>query len=869
MPHSLKILFLILSSALALTAQVSVTIASTPTGRSFSVTGQGCNGGQYTAPQTLSWTAGSPCVVSFNSPASPSTGTQYVFTGWQDGPTANPRTITAPAQAATYTANFTTQYYVTAVGSPAQGGTVNGGGFYSSGSTAALTAVPATGYRVLDWTNPMQPLTSLATGGSLNVTASAPQTLLVNFVPLLGGTPPGNYSSTLLAASAVASASQPYSRDINNYGQVILTIPQGAGSSGSLWTPVGPNAPAGSLIGLGGFPGPLAGTIPTSLNDYGQVIGTSQSVDFLWTPTALNGTTGSLIGLGAPAGSEAFALNNYGEVGDTGFLWTPATPNGPAGTSTTQYQDFLQKINGFGQAIFDSAHPAPAPPTLFTPSAPHGLTGTITNIPGIPSTSNYLTDLNDYGTIVGLNCATGTLDTTCGGTQTFLWIPASANAATGSTTVLPLPSGFNSMTPSLLDAFGQIFGTLTANDGSLQGFLWTPASANTATGTLTAIPLPAGTGEFFPYAINSSGQVVGILVVNGSLIPFLYSGGTLYDLSLLGAQFNRGIPADLNSKGQIVMASAYQPSGASAVYLLTPFLAPWPLSANPQSGNTATQTMTFTFTDQRGWQDLGVVNVLINNFIDGRSACYLAYSVPQSTLYLVNDAGTPQGPYAGSIALGGAGTIQNSQCTVALVSASGSGDNLTLTLTLTFTQAFAGRKILYIAARDASQNNSGWIPLGVWQVPGAAQTTTTAIAGISPASGAGLSPTPFAFTFSDTKGSADLGVTNILINTALDGRHACYLAYARSINWLYLVNDAGTALLPGASLTSSGSVNNSQCAVSWGNNAVTASGNNLALALNIGFSPGFGPNLILYLAARDVNEANNTGWQSVAIWIAQ
>jgi hypothetical protein len=132
-----------------------------------------------------------------------------------------------------------------------------------------------------------------------------------------------------------------------------------------------------------------------------------------------------------------------------------------------------------------------------------------------------------------------------------------------------------------------------------------------------------------------------------------------------------------------------------------------------------------------------------------------------------------------------------------------------------------------------------------------------------------LGPTPYTFTFSDTKGYQDLGVQNILINTALDGRHACYLAYARQINTLYLVNDNGDGLLPGQSLGATGSLSNSQCTVSWGNSAVSGSGNNLNLSLAIGISGGFGPNLIFYLAARDVNEGNNTGWQAMGTWTVQ
>src|SRR5262249_23760710 len=160
-----------------------------------------------------------------------------------------------------------------------------------------------------------------------------------------------------------------------------------------------------------------------------------------------------------------------------------------------------------------------------------------------------------------------------------------------------------------------------------------------------------------------------------------------------------------NSKGQIVVNT----SAGLGVYLLTPSPPPRPLAAAPQSGSGAAQTMTFAFNDPRGWQDLGIVNILINNFIDGRGACYLAYSVPSNTLYLVNDDGMAQGPYAGSIGLGSFATIQNSQCTVGLTSAVGNVNNLTLTLAVTFKPAFGGNKLLYAAAGDSSNNNSGWV----------------------------------------------------------------------------------------------------------------------------------------------------------------
>src|ERR1017187_10131339 len=143
------------------------------------------------------------------------------------------------------------------------------------------------------------------------------------------------------------------------------------------------------------------------------------------------------------------------------------------------------------------------------------------------------------------------------------------------------------------------------------------------------------------------------------------------------------------------------------------------------------------------------------------------------------------------------------------------------------------------------------------------------VVSMSPTRGSGLGPTQFTFNWSDTKGFADLGVENILVNSSLDGRHACYLAFSRPSNALFLVDDAGDGGGPfagSASLGAAGSVQNSQCTVSWGATAVNASGNNLSLTLNITFTAAFTGNRVIYMAGRDVNDANNTDWHAMATW---
>jgi len=83
------------------------------------------------------------------------------------------------------------------------------------------------------------------------------------------------------------------------------------------------------------------------------------------------------------------------------------------------------------------------------------------------------------------------------------------------------------------------------------------------------------------------------------------------------------------------------------------------------------------------------------------------------------------------------------------------------------------------------------------------------------------------------------------------------------------MNDNGDALLPGQTLSASGALSNSQCKVTWGGSPMVANGNTLALTLSIAFSSGFAGNQLFYLAARDSNEANNTGWQPMGTWAVQ
>ncbi len=159
---------------------VFVTIAANIPNQVFTVAGFGCAPGSYTSPQTLPWLNYASCTITFSS-KSTGVGTRLALTGWQDGGTANPRVIVAPAQSVTYTANFTTQHLLTMAINPAASGSLVANpasidGYYNFGTSVELTATPASGYAFSFLSGDM--------AGSTNpqsVAMTAPRTVTANF----------------------------------------------------------------------------------------------------------------------------------------------------------------------------------------------------------------------------------------------------------------------------------------------------------------------------------------------------------------------------------------------------------------------------------------------------------------------------------------------------------------------------------------------------------------------------------------------------------------------------------------------------------------------------------------------------------------
>ena len=167
-----------------------------------------------------------------------------------------------------------------------------------------------------------------------------------------------------------------------------------------------------------------------------------------------------------------------------------------------------------------------------------------------------------------------------------------------------------------------------------------------------------------------------------------------------------------------------------------------------------------------------------------------------------------------------------------------------------------------------SVNIGGFTSLGGGSINLDVRGGPPAITGSFPLAGQGTASN-FSFSVSHADGLNRLGVINLLINSALDGGQACYIAYSVPLRVLYLVNDAGPAAGLSAPLAlgagNTGFVQNSQCRINAGFSSALTSGNSITLTLNTQFLGGFTGGKVLYAAARTTDELN-TGWRTVGVY---
>jgi uncharacterized repeat protein (TIGR01451 family) len=130
------------------TINIQVTVQTNPAGLAFTV-----DGISYHATQTFYWDGSSSHTIGTTSPQNGNTGTRYIWTRWSDSGAIS-HTV-SPIRNQTYTASFSTQYYLTMT--HGTGGTVSpASGWKNARAVVSITATPTNNtnvsYRFDQWT---------------------------------------------------------------------------------------------------------------------------------------------------------------------------------------------------------------------------------------------------------------------------------------------------------------------------------------------------------------------------------------------------------------------------------------------------------------------------------------------------------------------------------------------------------------------------------------------------------------------------------------------------------------------------------------------------------------------------------------------
>jgi probable HAF family extracellular repeat protein len=328
-----------------------------------------------------------------------------------------------------------------------------------------------------------------------------------------------------------------------------------------LWAPSAPNGTKGSLFDIGNQADWK--DVGTGINSSGQVVGISNAngldgLAFLWSPSTPNGTSGTLNDLGTLGGiySDAFAINTAGQVvgqsttssGDFhAFLWTPSTPNGATGSLLDlgalpgASSSFARGINDAGEVVGGSGYSA------FLYSG-----GKMIDLGSLGGSSAYAEGINSYGQVVGVSDVNNY-------SHAFLWTPTTPHGTTGTLTDLGTLGGGGGFAYGINSA-GQVVGEASTSSGPSHAFLWTPTTPNGTTGTMTDLNTLAGSNTFTLYSatgINDQGQIVGDGSTKGAflLTPTNLTAAQVQTVSSASATGTTS-PAIANSGGTSLISPA-------------------------------------------------------------------------------------------------------------------------------------------------------------------------------------------------------------------------------------------------------------------------------------------------------------------------
>jgi len=347
---------------------IPVAVQTSPTGLSFTV-----DGTPYTTTQVFNWIPNSSHTIATSSPQSGGTGTQYVWSSWSDSGAIS-HTIT-PSTGGTYTANFTTQYFLTM--NAGTGGSVSpASGWDNSGANVNISATASNGFSFSGWSGTGTGSYS-GTNDPASITMNGPITETANFnIPVtVQANPPGD---SFTVDGTPYTTTQTFSWIPGSNHTIGTMSPQNAGGGAQdVWTSWSDGGAISHLVA------------PTTVTTYTATFTTqyyltmTAGIGGSVTPSSGWNNSGAVVGMSAIA-SNGYGFTSWSGSGSGLYSGTnnPAsvTMNGPITETASFVQIPTRVISVSGNLAFGGVGVGSSSNLTFTVSNAGNSTLTVSNI---------------------------------------------------------------------------------------------------------------------------------------------------------------------------------------------------------------------------------------------------------------------------------------------------------------------------------------------------------------------------------------------------------------------------------------------------------------------------------------------------------
>jgi len=202
---------------------LGVMVQANTAGLAFAV-----DGTNYTSAESFNWTPGSNHTIATTTPQAGSAGIQYVWGSWSDGGAIS-QTI-SPSITTNYTANFTTQNYLTL--NAGAGGSAGPGSMWTNNEAVVnITATASNGYVFTGWTGSGNGSYS-GNSNPVAITLSGPVTETASFVPQVAALAYLQEPGSVVQGVAIAPEVLVEAFDINDQplAGVLISLALGSGT---------------------------------------------------------------------------------------------------------------------------------------------------------------------------------------------------------------------------------------------------------------------------------------------------------------------------------------------------------------------------------------------------------------------------------------------------------------------------------------------------------------------------------------------------------------------------------------------------------------------------------------------------------------